>query len=349
MTAKAFTMNRQWLGLRLFALAIIAGAAMLAACGSAASQPSQLIKIKVANPSVAAPGAILQVTKDAGLFEKNGLDVDLQVINGAPELLAALLSGDISIAMQGSPAILQAQISGANIVMFAGAVNTTFFSIFSRPEIKTVPDLKGKKVGSTPGGGNDQSTVNLVLARYGLKPTDVQVINLPQQNRIQALQNGAVDAIAITEPYTYAARKLGINELIDVSALNLAYQSSAFVTTKPYLRDHRDVVVRFLRSLTEGIKFYKTNREASENSLAAFTKLDDPGALDETWQAFALKFTSKVPDLSIPGLQYVIDNSIDDPKAKGRKAEEFIDRSLIQQLDDEGFFRSLYGDNTGGV
>jgi NitT/TauT family transport system substrate-binding protein len=344
--------------MRLLAPLALTVALMITACGgasqsaapaSAAAKPAQLTKILVANPSAAAPGAILQVIKDAGIFEKNGLDVELRLVQGAPQLLASLLSGEITIAMQGSPAVMQAQISGADIVMFAGTINTTFFTIFSRPELSSIQDLKGKKVGATPGGGNDEATVNLVLARSGMSPKDVQLVNIPQPARLQALKDGAVDAVSVTLPFTSEGRKMGLKELIDVGSLNLDYQSSAFVTSTATMKDRRDVIVRFTRALSEGTKFYKTNKEASMKSIGTFTKQDDPAILEETWREFALKFTSKVPTLTLPGLRFILENSIDDPKARTHKVEDFVDLSVINQLESEGLYKQLWGSDTSGV
>ena len=322
-----------------------------AAASAAPAKPGTLTKITVGTPSAAAPSAIVPLTKDAGLYQKYGLDANVQVFQGAKNLLASMFSGEVPITYQGSPEVINAALNNADIVMFAGIINTIFFSVYTRPDVTDPQQLKGKKIGYTF-SGNDEAGAKVALAHYGLQiPRDMTPVNMPggQADRIAALQSGAVDAISIAPPFTYRANKAGLHDLVNDSDLNVEFQSGTFATSRAYLRDHRDVVVRFTKAISEGLHYMKTNKEASMKSLGAYTKTTDQDLLSQSYDDFAHKYVVKVPNLTIPGLQYVMDNLITDPNVKSHKPQDFIDTSVVKELTDQGFYKQLWGDNTAGV
>ncbi|MFI5269875.1 MAG: ABC transporter substrate-binding protein, partial [Chloroflexota bacterium] len=141
----------------------------------------------------------------------------------------------------------------------------------------------------------------------------------------------------------------GMHLLIDDGDLGVEFQAGTFATSRAFLKDHRDTVLRFTRAISQGIKYYKTNKEGSEKALSDFTKTTDQAELDESWQLFALKYTSKVPNLTVKGTQYVMDNVIKNPEVKNHKPEDFMDMSVVQQLKDEGLYQQLWGNDQAGV
>ena len=326
-------------------------AASASAPPSSATKPAALIPLKIGTTSLAAPSAIVPVTKYAGMYEKYGLDVDVTYIEGSKNLLAAMITGQVPITYQGSPEVIGASLAGADIVMIAGAINTIFFSVFTKPDITDASQLKGKKIGYTF-AGNDEAGAKVGLAHLGLSvPRDLSPVNMPggQAARITALQNGSVEAISIAPPFTYLAKKAGLHELVNSGDLGVEFQSGTFATSRAYLKEHRDVVVRFMRALSDGIKYYKTNKEGSIKSMGDYTKTTDRDILEQSWQDFAIKYTNKTPYMTIKGLQYVMDNVIREPSVKNHKPEDFIDQSIVKQLDDEGVYRRLWGDNYLGT
>jgi ABC-type nitrate/sulfonate/bicarbonate transport system substrate-binding protein len=318
---------------------------------SASAKPSTVLKITVGTPSAAAPSAIVPLTKDAGLYEKYGFDASVQVFEGSKQLLAGMLSGQVPFTYQGSPEVISADLNGADIVMFAGIINTIFFSVFTRPDITSPEQLKGKKIGYTF-AGNDEAGAKLALAHAGIRiPGDMTPVNMQggQAARIAALQNGAVDAISLAPPFTYQAKQAGLRELLNDADLGLEFQSGTFATTRSYLQQHRDVVLNFTKAFSEGIKFMKTNKDASIKSLGTYTKTTDQQLLEQSYEDFAHKLIVKVPTLTLPGIQYVMDNLIQDPQVKAHKPEDFVDTSIVKQLEDEGFYRQLWGADVSGV
>ena len=86
--------------------------------------------------------------RKAGLFRKNGLDIDLVYIQGSPILTAAMVSGQVPLSFIGGGAIVASAVGGADTVYLACGINTLYWRMFSTADVKTVADLKGKRLGS---------------------------------------------------------------------------------------------------------------------------------------------------------------------------------------------------------
>jgi NitT/TauT family transport system substrate-binding protein len=105
-------------------------------------------KLVIGYPAPVASLGIIEVMRRAGLFKKNGLEVDLVYIQGSPILTTAMVSGQVPMAFLGGPALVASAVGGADTVYLACGINTLYWRFFTTPDIKTVADLKGKKLGS---------------------------------------------------------------------------------------------------------------------------------------------------------------------------------------------------------
>src|SRR5689334_1751679 len=112
-------------------------------------------KLRVAYPTTVGSMGILWVTKDAGLFEKYGLDVNLIYISGSSKIVQAMLAREIPISEIAIPAVIQANQAGADLVMLAGANHKPGQKLLVKASIKRAEDLKGKKLGVTRFGTSD--------------------------------------------------------------------------------------------------------------------------------------------------------------------------------------------------
>jgi len=116
---------------------------------------AQTIKRKVAYPTTVGSMAVVWVAKEAKLFEKHGLDVELIYVAGSSRVVQATLAKDIPISEIAIPAVIQANLAGADLVMLAGPNHKPGQKIMVKPEIKRREDLKGKKIGITRFGTSD--------------------------------------------------------------------------------------------------------------------------------------------------------------------------------------------------
>ena len=313
---------------------------------SLAVVPAQALdKISVIHSSVSGSQAILFVTRDAKLFEKHGLEVDIRFVAGGPVSVQSLLAGDVQVAVMGAPVAVQAKLKGADMAIIGGIINSLDHVVFSQPTIKRPEDLKGKRIAVARFASLDDFAARLALRRWGLAPDkDVAFIQLGEQGtRLAAMKGGTVDATLIQPPLTVLARKQGLTELAVLADLGIDYLGTSVVTTQTLIKTKEDLIRRFAKALVEGIHFYKTNKAASLATIAKFMKLEDAEALEETYRHYALKLTPRVPYPSLKGIQTILDDLAQkDPTAAGAKPEQFVEPRFVRELEETGEIDRLY-------
>ncbi len=306
---------------------------------------AQLKKLNLAYTATSPYQAVLIITKEAGFFKKNGLDVSLIFTPGGSLGFQAMMGGDVAMVVADGSAAVAGNLAGADIVVLASFLNTFPYSLVSVPEIKTVEQLKGGKIAVSRFGSATDLGVKMSLAKVGLNAEkDVTLLQIGAQTaRVAALQSKNVQATIITPPFTLTARKLGYNTLIDMSQLNIPFQLTALVATRAYIKSQRDVVMSVVKSLVEGIYFYKTEKEPSIKIMSKYLQTADREALEETYREIALKVVPDKPYPTLPGIKTILDElAVKNPKAKSARPEDFVDASFVKKLDDEKLFDRLY-------
>lgn len=155
--------------------------------------------------------ALIWITKEGRLFEKNGLDVDVLYLE-SNLVRTALISGDIPIGAMSGAAMAAPKLQGADLVVLLGFQNYLPFRLVVRPEIKSAADLKGKRVGVAGFGLVAERAARLVVAKLGLNPDkDVTLLQTGgEATRLAALINGSIDATVLNPPIHKRAVEAGM-------------------------------------------------------------------------------------------------------------------------------------------
>jgi len=305
----------------------------------------QMTKLNLAYTATSPYQAVLIIAKEAGFFQKNNLDVSLIFTAGGSLGIQAMMGGDVAMTLADGSASVAASLAGVDVMIIASFLNTFPYSLVSQPEIKKVEQLVGGKIAVSRFGSATDLGVRMALARVGLNPEkDVTLLQIGAQTaRFVALQSKNVQATIITPPFTLTARKAGFNTLIDMAQLNIPYQLTGLLATKSYIKTHRETVMTLVRSLVEGIHFYKRDKEASIKIMAKYLQTNDREALDETYNQIALKIVPEKPYPTLAGIKTILDElAVKNPKAKAARPEDFADSSFVKKLDEDGFIDRLY-------
>jgi len=329
--------------LSVVALSLFATQFLTAAPNLSAAAP--LEKLTIGWSAIAGSQAPFWITKEAGLFEKNGLDVTMIYIDGGSKATQALLSGDVPIVQVGGNATIVARLRGSDVTFISGILNILAYSMIVTPEIKRPEDLKGKKLSVSRFGSNSDYATRKILLKWGLKPDiDVAILQFPggQPARLAALQSKQMHGLVAQPPVTNMARKFNLNIIAEPEDFGGAYPTTAVASRDSFIRDKRDTVRKFTRALLEGLHLYKTQKEFSKKVAAKYIKTTDNEALEDSYQFFA----RLVPQKPYPSLNAVKEALAElgekDPKARAAKPEEFADMSVIKEFDDNGFIDALY-------
>ena len=317
---------------------------MLSPVGIASVHAQKLEKLVIGYPAPVASLGIIDVMRKGGLFKKNGLDVDLVYIQGSPILTTAMVSGQVPMAFLGGAALVASAVGGADTVYLACGINTLYWRFFTTPDIKTVADLKGKKLGVTTIGSQEDSVVRFILRERGLiADRDFGVIAVGgAPTRLAALSKGVIQGSTFIPPQDIAAEKLGLNPLIDMSKLGLYNPGSCFASTKTYIKTHRDTVMKVIKTFVEGLRYYKDNREFVLKVTADFAQNRDPAVLNPTYDVVT-RFQDRVPYVNMKGIEFMLKTlEARDPRAKTFDPANVVDSSFIQELEKTGFIDAVW-------
>ncbi len=308
--------------------------------GPSASQAAEPVAIKSSYAAVSGAFAPIWVAQEKGIFSKYGLSVDLKYILPATAT-QALIAKSLDICNPGGE-LIEAVLGGHDVVFMLGVLNRPVFSVYSKPEVRSFADLKGKVIGVTQPGSTTDFVARLLVREAGMTlGKDVRVLHLDGIPGIMtALTQGNIDAGVISPPTTLRARKAGLKELVNIAERNIPFIHVAFASTRQYMRENPDRVRRYVQAYMEGLKIARTDAEQAKQAIGKYTKLSDADDLEETYRTF-LPAWEKVPYVSAAGVQTLL-NFANHPGAKTAKPEQFIDNSIVAELEKSGFIDKLY-------
>jgi NitT/TauT family transport system substrate-binding protein len=303
-------------------------------------------RMRMGLSSVSALHSAVWIAEQKGLFRKHGVDVEVIVTGQGGTAVSALLANDIQTASSAGDSLVNAALRGGDTVMIAGVVNKALQRIMVRPEIKTPADLKGKKVGVTRVGAVSHSVLLMMLKRWNMSPTDVQVMQVGSSpNMLASLDRGGIDAAVLTIPSMFVAEDRGYKVLIDLADTDIYYLHTMIASTRAYIKGNRDKVIRYLKGYLEGIAYFKQNRKDSLEVVRKKLRLnaDQERNLETSFDLLSAKYYETMPYPSLRGVETVLGFvEKDTPSAKTADPKSFLDESLLREIDASGFVKGLY-------
>ena len=167
--------------------------------------------------------------------------------------------------------------------------------------------------------------------------TVIQTGGMPEG--LAGLTSGALDAVVLSPPSNFRAAKAGMHELEDVGQLKITFPNTPLSTTRSFIRANRDGALRFLRGFTQGLQRLRSDKEFSMKVLAKYTKATDAETLSQLHQTYGLRYSGdRIPFVRAESLDEILKRT-PGKEAREAKAGDFIDNSLLQELDKSGWFK----------
>ncbi len=301
----------------------------------------ELKKIRLGYPSLAFTQSHIWVAKEAGLFKKYGLDVEPIFLRGGQVATQALTAGDPPIVNVGT--VVQANLTGYNLVLVAGVEDRYYQIVFARPGITGLEQLKGNKLGISGFGSATHYAALILLKHLNLEPNkDVALVPAgPDAERMGAMVAGKIDLSFFNMSTAPIARKMGFMELLQIADLGVEVQGNGLATSRAYIKSNRDTVKAALKGYIEGIHFIYANKTEAQRTFAKYMRINDPEVLEYSYQSY-VKTIPKKPYFTLKGIQFILDTLAPQmPQAKSAKPEQFVDPSFLQELEKEGFFTEM--------
>ena len=305
------------------------------------SSAQELKKVRFGYPSLGFRQGHIWVAKDEGIFKKYGLDVEPIFLRGGQMAIQALASGDPPLMSIGQ--VVQASLAGHDLVLIAGVEIYYDSTVFARPEIARLEQLKGKRIGISGYGAATHFAAIILAQHLKIDPDkDWQIIpGGPDAERIAAMSANKIDAGIFNSSTLPIAKRMGLVELVRIPDLKVEVQGNGMATTRAYIKSNRDVVKSALKGYIEGINFIFSNKKETQRVFGKYMRTNDAEVLETSYQAYVTT-TPKRPYPTLKGLQFLLDRLAPTmPQAKTAKPEQFVDMSFLQELDKEGFFTEM--------
>jgi NitT/TauT family transport system substrate-binding protein len=304
------------------------------------AQGQSLKRIRIGYPSISFRQGNVWVAREQGLFNRYGLEVEPVLLRGGQIATQALVSGDPPIVNIGT--IVQANLVGHNLVLVAAVETKYDMIVFARPGITQLEQLKGKRLGITGFGSTTHYASTILLKHLNFEPKDFALIPSGlDPERIGLVKSGVLDATLITSSGAPLARKAGLTELLQIGDLGVEVQGNGFATSRAYVASNRDIVKSALKGFVEAIYYVYANKKEAQKVFAKYMRTNDPDVLEDSYQGY-VRMMPKKPYPTLKGIQFLLDVLAPTmPQAKNAKPEQFVDLSLLQELEKEGFFNEM--------
>lgn len=278
--------------------------------------PAQLKYVPVGIPSISISSGSFIVAKEAGFYKEEGLNVDLVVMRGAPAI-QALIGGTVPFASSGGAGLLPI-IRGAPLRVVFTTFYRPMFWLYSKSEIRTIEDLKGKKIGVSSIGSGPDTLVRVLLKKYGLEGgRDVVILSTgPGPARFFALKAGATDAAVLNEQAALMAQEAGLRQLFSFTkGEDFVEVQGSIVLNDSLLESDPVLVQKFIRATLKGSLYLKDNRAGSVAIHARVLKVDEGMA-------------NRVYDLARPGI--TADGTVSE-ELQRRSIDQIVERTDIKE------------------
>jgi len=286
------------------------------------------------------------IAQETGIFKKYDLDVQLIFVTPGAPAVAAILTGDSELSVQGAGALSRALIQGNRDIAFIGGIkNILTHSFLAKQEIKKPENLKGKRIGVSRIGSNPHYFAVQALRRFGLEARDVSFIQTGgAPETLAALVAQGIDAAVLTSPTDAQALNLGYHYVIYGPDLRIPYAATTFNARRSVIAKRPQVLGRFMRAMAESAKILHTDRELTYKVLEKYLRIHDRKILQAGYNA-EIKALEPRLAIKLDALQANLDEIAPiDPRAKNVKPQEMVDTRYLDEMEKSGFLAQLWSD-----
>lgn len=327
----------------IFCLLLVLGAiggAMVHRAG-AADAPR---KVRMAFTSLSSVMCPPWIAREAGIFTKHGLDVEVIATPTGVEGMNALIAGELQFLQISGGTTASAALGGAEVIVVGTTLDSLVQSLIVRPEIDKPEQLKGKSLGITRFGTSIDVGARLALRHFGLVPEkDVAIVQVGgMESMVTALQTNRIQAGILSYPAITQALKLGHRALLDVASLGIPYAFTGMTTRGRLIREDAGLVRRYMMAQTEAIALAKRDKNFALKVMGKYLRTN-PAALAESYEIDVQKYMLRVPLTTSAAMKSVLDDlAARIPKAKDADPKKFFDDTFVRQMQASGFIDALY-------
>jgi len=301
-----------------------------------------LEKVRLGYSGVGSGEEVHHFTKEVGLFNKSGLDVEIVYIPGGSTVVQALASGEVQFGRGSATEVVSAHMAGFPLKILAALINKFVYSFVTPATVAKPQDLKGRAVAISRFGSGSDFITRMALKSWGLEPgkdlTILQVGNSPE--RLAAIVGGKVHGSILSLAQTPRAKKLGLRVLADLSQIDTEYPQGVLYVTSSLIEKRPDLIRSFLSAYVEGIRQFKINKQVAYNIIAKSSGLKDRAEIEEYHSLLSKSFLLDYPMPTLSGVKTVLEDlGSKNPKVGEIKPEDLLETRFLRDLKQSGSVR----------
>jgi ABC-type nitrate/sulfonate/bicarbonate transport system substrate-binding protein len=300
------------------------------------AQTQKLDRVRIGYSSISSSRIALWAAEEGGFFKKEGLAAEVIVTPGITGT-QALIAGELQVYLGGVDSAALAASRGSDLIVLATA-EPIEYKLIAQPALKSAKDLRGKKVIVDRIGGTSYYISLQLLEKVGLKPGDVELLQVGGggNQRVAAFTSGLASAL-VTSTDRFEQMKIPYSVLADAMELQIKVMGNSYLTTRRFRDQNRDVVLRTVRALVQGRRWMKdpNNRAQVLKIYSRYLPSSDPAFMDHLYrrnvEAVPVYPYTKIDDLRV-FLSYLAEAN-----ATLRKLNltEFVDNSFLTRIEQE--------------
>lgn len=294
-----------------------------------------LEKVRLGYSGIGSGEEVHHFTKEAGLFQNAGLDVEIVYIPGGSTVVQSMASGEILFGRGSATEVVSAHMAGFPLKILAALINKFVYSFVTPPIITKPQDLKGRAVAISRFGSGSDFITRMALKSWGLEPvkdvTILQVGNSPE--RLAAVVGGKVHGSILSLSQTPRAKSLGLRVLADLSQIEAEYPQGVLYVTSSLIEKRPDLIRTFLGAYVEGIRQFKTNKQLAYKIIAKSSGLKDRAEIEEYHNVLSKNFLLDYPMPTLAGVKTVLEDlGSKNAKIREIKPEDLIEPRFLRAL-----------------
>src|ERR1700738_688660 len=239
-----------WIGVLAFGLLFVTGTPQ--------ARGEDVVRVAVGVDPVYTPWWVAQ---DKGFYKKHGVKAEITQFSGGPALADATIAGEADISSSGTATWMPRIVRGSMVVLGTMATSTKAYGMAALSRIKTLDDLKGKKVG-TVGGSSTDYLWHLVAKKLDAPDSAFELVSIQPPELIPSLDRGDVDAFFCWEPWPARAVEISGKDKVHIQATSgdVGYLLNFIVAAnKKFVEAKPEATVRVLAALRDAIAFQNSN------------------------------------------------------------------------------------------
>lgn len=283
----------------------------------------------------------LWIANDLGFFKKHRIEANVLYIPGGTSVVQGMLAGNIQMAIAAPPAVLRANLGGSDFAYFGALSNRVDFVVITRPAIKSVGELRGKKIAIGNFGSGPDYAGRIVFEKLGMQVGKDIIFTQSlggQPTRLAMLQSGMVDGVVLSPPFTLRAQQLGFRPVLAFASVIPHYFSLGYFTRRSYIQENPRVLEDTVKALLDATRYALSNADGAIKILSRYLQINDEAFLKSYYRDVLVGQLDRDLFPDEKGVHLLLQQErAANPAAAKVKPEDFIDTSILDKLRKEGY------------